>query len=97
MLIQHQGGLDHVQTVEPGRIQLDQFTRKEIRLLLVVALDAHPIAAVENRLQQRQGVCLVDELAVGEGSRRLGAREITVAQMVEFHNVFLVRGGVLPI
>jgi hypothetical protein len=97
VFVEDNRGLRHVQVVHRGGIQLDQFAGEEIGLLLVVALDADPVAAAQNRLQQRQGVGLVDELAGGEGGRGAGPGEIAVAQMVEFHDVFLVRGGVFPI
>ena len=45
-------GHDHVQVVELFRVGLGQRTRKEIRLLLVVALQHHTVAGMDQRFER---------------------------------------------
>ena len=52
MIGQRQHGLHHVQIVHPRRIDLRQGRGEKIGLLLIVALDRHAVAGLDDRLEQ---------------------------------------------
>ena len=63
MLRQHDAGLHHVQIVHLGEIDRKQRAAEQIRLLLVVALQANPVARPDDGFQQPRGVARLDDLA----------------------------------
>jgi len=52
MVGQRQDRLHHVQIVHARRIDLGQGGRKKIGLLLIVALDRHAVAGLDDRFEQ---------------------------------------------
>ena len=64
MLRQHHPGLHHVQIVDLGRIDREQGRAEQVRLLLVVALQADPVARSDDRFQQAGRVTRLDDLAL---------------------------------
>ena len=59
-------GHDHVQIVQLGRVGLGQRARKEIRLLLVVALQHHTVAGMDQRFQRGDDFVAGQHRAIGE-------------------------------
>ncbi|MGY4409338.1 hypothetical protein ACVWW4_001074 [Bradyrhizobium sp. LB7.1] len=63
-----------MQIVDLGEIDRQQRAAQEIRLLLVVALQANPVARPDHGLQQARHVVRFDDLAAGKASSRRNAR-----------------------
>ena len=64
MLRQHDARLHHVQIVDLGEIDGEKRGGEQIRLLLVVALQADPIARPNDGFQQARRVARLDDLAL---------------------------------
>ena len=77
VLGQHDARLHHVQVVHLRVVDLGERHREQVRLLLVVALEADPVARPQHGFQQCHGVARVDPLALRE--RRAG-REACIAR-----------------
>ena len=63
MLRQHDAGLHHVQIIHLGEIDRQQRAAEQIRLLLVVALQANPVARPNDGFHQPRRVAGLDDLA----------------------------------
>ncbi|MGY4455572.1 hypothetical protein ACVWZR_010232 [Bradyrhizobium sp. i1.3.1] len=66
MFGQNDARLHHVQIVDLGQIDRQQRAAQEIRLLLVVAFEANPVARPDHGLQQARCVGCFHDLAVGQ-------------------------------
>ncbi len=66
MFGQDDAGLHHVQVVHLGAVDGDQRGAERVRLLLVVAFQADPVARPQDGLQQARGVARRDDLALRE-------------------------------
>ncbi len=69
VLGQGHAGLDHVQVMHLARIDLNQGAGQDVGLLLVVALDADPVARLQHRFQESRGVGRSHHLALRPSSR----------------------------
>ena len=74
MLWQNDTRLHHVQIVDLGQIDRQQRAAQEIRLLLVIALQANPVTRPDHGLQQARDVVCLNDLAAGKASSRRNAR-----------------------
>ena len=73
MFRQHDTGLHHVQVVHLGEIDREQRAAEQIRLLLVVAFQANPVARPNDGFQQPRRVARLDDLAVRQPGAGLDA------------------------
>ena len=63
MFRQHNTGLHHVQIIHLGEVDRQQRAAEQIRLLLVVAFQANPVARPNDGFHQPRGVAGLDDLA----------------------------------
>ena len=73
MLWQDDARLHHVQIVDLGRVDRAAARGEEIRLLLVVALEANPVAGADDRLKKRCRALRPHHLAIGVAGTGLQA------------------------
>ena len=66
VLGEHDAGLHDVDVVQHLRVGLGERARQEVSLLLVVALEAEPVARLDDRLEQLGNVARRHDLALGE-------------------------------
>ncbi len=64
---------DHVQIVNPGRVDLGEGARQEVRLLLVVAFEHDTVVRSNDRLEERDDVAGRDDTSLGDGRPALHA------------------------
>ena len=74
MVRQRQDGLHHVQIVDPRRIYVRQGRGEKIGLLLIVALDRHAVAGLDDRFEQLGRPLRGAEFPVG-GAHRSSSRQ----------------------
>ncbi len=70
---EHDAGLHHVQIVHLRQIDRKQCAAEQIRLLLVVAFQAHPVAGPNNGLHQTRGIARLNDLAARQPGTGLDA------------------------
>lgn len=63
MFRDRQRGLDHVEIMDTGRIDLAKFTRQEIRLLLIIPLYIDIVTGMQNRFQKSDRIFRVNNLS----------------------------------
>ncbi len=73
MLRQHDARLHHVQVVHPGKIDRKQRAAEQIRLLLVIAFQAHPVAGPNDGFHQPRGIARFHDLAARQPGAGLDA------------------------
>jgi hypothetical protein len=69
MIRQSEHRLDHVQIIDAGRIKGSKAGGEQISLLLIVPLDHHAIAALDDGVQQADQVLRRTQLAAGQTKR----------------------------
>ena len=74
MFRQRQNRLDHVQVMHPLRADRREGLRQKIGLLLIVALEADPVARLQHRFQQRPRLGRRHQLGAGQVGGALQAR-----------------------